>query len=95
MACGQSVAMTSMVEVVSTVRVVEVTAGTTRSVRIIVVVVVVVAAKNVSVTDEIAVLGMVDTLVVVVLNIDSGMLRQEQAVEMAADAKSSRSWERC
>ncbi len=91
MVCGQSVAMTSMVAVVSTVRVVEVAAGTSRFVRIIVVDSVVVAAKSVSVTEAIAVLGIVDTCIFVVLNIDSGMLRQEQAMEMAADAKSSRS----
>jgi hypothetical protein len=82
--------MTPMVSVVIDVRVVEVEEGITRSVKRTVVVSVVAMAKTVSVTDEVAVAGMVEMAVVVVLNIDCGMLRQEQAVEMADEANSSR-----
>jgi hypothetical protein len=93
-ACGQSVATTPTVEVVSTIRVVYVVVGTTMFVGMTRVVEVVMTVKMVLVMDEIAVAGMVEVLVVVVLNIDAGMLRQEQAAEIAVVAKSSRSWEK-
>lgn len=91
-ACGQSVAITVVVDVAGIMKVVDADVGMTRSVKMTSVVEVVVAAKTVSVTDEIEVEGIVDTLVVLVVYTDSGMLRQEQAVEMADDSKSSRSW---
>jgi len=86
MAWGQSVAIPPTVSVVLSMTVVVVDAGTTRSVRTVVVVAVVVAAETVSVIDEIAVAGIVETVVVVVWNVDCGMVRQEQAVEMAEEA---------
>lgn len=61
----------------------------------VVVVSAVVTAEMVSVIDEVAVAGIVETVVVVVWNVDCGMLRQEQAVEMAEEANFSRTWEIC
>jgi hypothetical protein len=91
-ACGQSVAITVVVDVAGIMRVVDADVGMTRSVKMTSVVEVVVAPNTVSVADEIAVEGIVDTLVVLVVYTDSRMLRHEQAVEIADDPKSSRSW---
>ena len=58
-----------------------------RLVRIVVIAVVVVTAGIVSIIEEVAVAGNVETAVVVIWYVDCGMLRQEQVVEIAVDAK--------
>jgi hypothetical protein len=69
--------MAPTVSVVNTTSVVKADGGTTGSVGMIVVVSVVVTAEIISVTDKVAVAGIVEIVVVVVWNVDCGMLRQD------------------
>ena len=66
--------------------------GTTSSVGSTVVVVVIVRVVCVSTTDDIAVAGKIVTTVVALWEVDCGMLKQEHAVEIAADANPARSF---
>jgi len=83
---GHTVSAIIVVTVVGTETIVVAVSGTTRLVRTVVVVVVTARVDSTDSTDEIAVAGKVVTAVVVSFTIDCGMLKQEQAVEIAADS---------
>jgi hypothetical protein len=80
-----------LVAVINTV--VVAVSGTSRWVRTVVVVEIVVTADTVSIRDAMAVDGIIETVVVVVLEVDCGIVRQEQAVEIAANANFSKTGE--
>jgi hypothetical protein len=83
---GHTVSAIIEVTVVDSEAVVVAVSGTTRLVRTVVVVVVTVRVDSTDSTDEMAVAGKVVTPVVVSFTVDCGMLKQEQAVEIAADS---------
>ena len=92
---GHTVSVVVEVTVVVAEAVVVVVSGTTRLVRTVVVVVVTVKVGSVYSMDEMAVAGKVVTAVIVCLYVDWGILKQEQAVEIAADANCERSIAGC
>jgi hypothetical protein len=92
---GHTVSVIFVVTVVGTETVVVAVSGTTRLVRTVVVVVVTVRVDSMDSTDEMAVASKVVTTVVVSFRVDCGMLKQEQAVEIAADSNFVRSINAC
>ena len=92
---GHTVSAIIEVTVVDAETVVVAVSGITRLVRNVVVVVVTVRVDSTDSTDEMAVAGKVVTSVVVSITVDCGMLKQEQAVEIAADSNFVRSINAC
>jgi len=92
---GHTVSAIIEVTVVDAKTVVVAVSGTTRLVRTVVVVVVAVRVDSTDSTDEMAVAGKVVTCVVVSCTVDCGMLKQEQAFEIAADSNFVRSINVC
>jgi hypothetical protein len=92
---GHTVSTIIEVTVVDAETVVVAVSGTTRLVWTVVVVVVTVRVDSTDSTDEMAVAGKVVTAVVVSFTVDCGMLKQEQAVEIAADLNFVRSINAC